>query len=290
MSSQYLIIKRMKVCHANANPAWWIVGPPALSAYAGLVGAVEFLASSLSGDPVSSTGFSVIHHDIDIEGEVFKDSFSPNQFRGANLINSNDHSNKASGPTLATQPTATCNLTVSLVIRFEEDIGISKKAVETLIETARLRLAGGRIDSAHVCIAKTIEEATAHFKTGFSIVDRKDLIADFIKSPKPHRDGLQASNVEDLGSQSDEGEVDVLDAALHYLHPYRNAEFPWMSATTVGFAHISELETRVGSRDGLPHAFVEPIVGLVQYKPVREIGLVFWKWIHPRKDVCVLSA
>ncbi|PPC84689.1 MAG: hypothetical protein CTY38_01180 [Methylotenera sp.] len=280
MPSQYLILKRMKVSHANANPAWWIVGPPAMSAYAGLVGSIEYNASKMSGDKVSSIAFAVVHHDIDLKGEIFGGKFSPNQFRGANLIDNTDYSSGSSGPTLAMQPTASCHLTASLIIKFEEDVGISKKAVEQLIQASKLRLAGGRINSVSVHIAKSLEEALSHFKTGFTVTDRKDLVEDYLASPKPHNEKTKTPEVDD---------VDVLDATLYYLHPSRQESLPWLSASTLGFARISETQQRLGSRDDHPHAFVEPVVGLIQYKPVREEGLSFWKWSHPHPNVSVLT-
>ncbi|HEB71385.1 MAG TPA: type I-F CRISPR-associated protein Csy2, partial [Nitrospirae bacterium] len=38
--SQYLLIPRLEVKNANAQPAWWIIGPPPMTAYAGFAQAL----------------------------------------------------------------------------------------------------------------------------------------------------------------------------------------------------------------------------------------------------------
>lgn len=80
--------------------------------------------------------------------------------------------------------------------------------------------------------------------------------------------------------------VDVLAEQLdHCITPITEciADFSWLSATSLGYSLINEPTERVNARDGYPHAFAEPLLGLVQYRFIRQTDnakLPFWqgKW------------
>ncbi|RDH41913.1 hypothetical protein [Zooshikella ganghwensis] len=52
-----------------------------------------------------------------------------------------------------------------------------------------------------------------------------------------------------------------------------NQSIPWLFATSTGYRTLSSPEDREGTRlydHDYPHAFVEPILGLYQYVPLRQ--------------------
>lgn len=56
-------------------------------------------------------------------------------------------------------------------------------------------------------------------------------------------------------------------------------KYSWLSATTLGYSLVSPQEKRQLSRNNYPHAFAEPMVGLVQYISTRSnpaSNSVFW--------------
>lgn len=279
MSAKYVVIKRAFVRKANANPAWYISGNYSLTAIGGFVQNVERIASELSGEPVKTDGFAVIHHDIDKKGERTGAGYGFQQHKTASFINKDDYSTKANGrPVLSAQPVAYADLTLSIVIKCQENIGNIKNAINQLNETGRLKIAGGQVDSFEMKDYESEEQAIRYIKNGFSLEDKTQLIQEYIDSPKPH---IVKSNVnENLRNKELEGEIyhggDVLDAALYYIHHSRSKEYPWTSLTLVGYKILTDIKERIGSRDSIKHAFCEPLVGLVSFTPMRKVGLVFW--------------
>ena len=59
--------------------------------------------------------------------------------------------------------------------------------------------------------------------------------------------------------------------------------------TCLGYAGISPWAQRDYARDGLNHLYVEPLVGLIEYKNVKDAGLHFWQYTHPKSDVFLLK-
>ncbi|PSU36280.1 type I-F CRISPR-associated protein Csy2 [Photobacterium lutimaris] len=58
------------------------------------------------------------------------------------------------------------------------------------------------------------------------------------------------------------------------------ATFNWLSATSLGYALINEPTQRTNARAGYNHAFAEPLLGLVQYRSIRQTvdaELPFWQ-------------
>jgi hypothetical protein len=51
--------------------------------------------------------------------------------------------------------------------------------------------------------------------------------------------------------------------------------------TALGYLTITEFQNRKNVRGGLPHAFAEPLVGMVQYQALRRAGIPIWKAANP---------
>lgn len=278
-----LILSHLDVRNANAQPAWWIIGPPPPTAYAGFAHA---LALALGAE--RCRGFAVVHHDIQFLGETVGRNLHPHQFRAASFIDENDHV-KAPNPDnptklreqpsvrssnnatvgrhpLSSQPTARCHLNVSLALAFDDDDALDiDHALPRFLRGARL--AGGALNGYRE--SKQVEGAQAvvkFLKGGRALHERQDLMV------------------------REEGERDMLDVVLRLTDPQRrDATPPWLMPTALGYRAITPFRERRNARNGLPHAYAEPLVGLVQYRALRDGPLPFWRAVQPDAATFLLT-
>ncbi|CAK0773987.1 CRISPR-associated protein Csy2 [Gammaproteobacteria bacterium] len=246
--SGFLLIPRIEVHNANAQPAFWIVGAPPPTAFHGFAYALGLAINA------KQNGVCIIHHDIEFLGEVFYGQLHPHQFRAAGLIDKDDYSSR-NAHVLSSQPTARCNIIASLAICFndEEVEKVSMNAVERFLSGARL--AGGSIIEHEKIVFETDpEKIKRHIHTGWALHERQDLM---VRQPDDR---------------------DYLDVVLRVTRKERerNPDHDFVMPTTLGYRTITPIEQRVNARKGLPHAYAEPLVGLVQYKAVRDGGLPVW--------------
>lgn len=267
----YLVIPRIHVQNANAQPAWWMIAPPPMTAYAGFSHA---LALALGWGKCQ--GFGVVHHDIQFLGEFEGEGlFLPHQFRAASFIDKGDYSSK-NPYALSAQPSARCHLNVSLVIKHDENNGVDlESAFPRFMRGARL--AGGTIvEHGKTSLQDSMEAVIKYLKAGYAIHERQDLMV------------------------MQEGERDMLDVVLRLTDPQLRLEarnkaksavhekpdeeegsHSWLMPSALGYLAISAFQNRKNVRGGLPHAFAEPLVGMVQYKPLRRAGIPIWKATSP---------
>jgi CRISPR-associated protein Csy2 len=240
----FLLIPHLRVQAANIqNASFLLGGPPVLAAY--------FFAHAL-GRKVNfqAPKVALVHHYIQPKGQVGAYGiFYPQQRRGASFTYGasvgRDYSSK-NKHALSLQPVATADICASLIIEAQ---GLrSLLGIETLLFGARF--SGGIIVSAGKCkTSSSFEEALGDVPSGYVVLDRRDI--------------LEARN----GKDQAELFVEALGAV-----PKNDSNMTWLSATNLGYAAISSFENRVGAREGYKHAFAEPLVGVVQYRSVRDCG------------------
>jgi CRISPR-associated protein Csy2 len=276
--ASYVILPRLQIENANAQPAWWLASAPALTAYAGFAHALGLSFADDDNEAQRPSGFAVIHHHIQFLGDVFYGKLYPQQMQAAMLINEEDHIGKASVSkskskqsiqrgALADQPSIRCHLIVSLVIRFAES-GFDSNQVSSFLR--RARLAGGTISN-------------------FEKYQGKKLVYDFDDVLKNVPRGYVIHERQDLMVKQSE-EEDWLDVLLRVTKfQTREKGQGWIMPTTLGYLTISEIKARKYSRNGLPHAYVEPLVGLIQYQTFDKQNLPFWQWIYPNSRSFILS-
>lgn len=238
----FLTIPLLRASSANIfNSSFLIGGPPVLPAY---------LFAHAMGRELNFKAPQVafIHHYMQPKGQVGKyEVFYPQQRRAASFtFGSNigrDYSSK-NKHALSLQPVATADLCVSLII--ECDGLRTLEGVEAFLFNARF--SGGVILGAgKVAIYESVEDALESIPSGYLVLDRRDLLE--LQDGKDQAQLL----VEALGGRNQK-----CDGAS------------WLSATNVGYAAISSVEKRRGVREGYPHAFAEPLIGLVQYRSIRK--------------------
>lgn len=265
--SHYIVIPRVEVRNANAQPVWWIIGPPPVTAYMGFAQALTLHLNAGHHD-----GIAVVHHDIQFLGETSWDygtkTLLPHQFRAASFINKDDYSSK-NAHALSSQPTARCHLTVSLVIKFDDNASFSGEAIVPFLRGGRL--AGGTIidhgEPVVLIDEDDIDKVVKVVCAGFSLIERQDLMV------------------------KQDGDRDMLDVLLRLTRRVKehDAGRDWLLPTTLGYAEITARQQRKNVRGDFPHAYCEPLVGLAQYRSIRDAGLEFWRFTHPIPSVFVAS-
>lgn len=238
-----------------------------------LLGGVPLMASTMFAHAlarklgVKDTGVIYIHHDRQDLGGFAYGRFTPAQRRGSAFINKNDYSSKNPNA-LSLQPTASCHLHLSLVIRF--DCVIDSDVLIELLNNQRF--AGGQIieiGKVEIFEEKDLSKIfSKNIKTGFMVLDRHDVLLAYQQSQNLNR--LQAfTRLLAL----------TKDGLNHAFGEYHGLSF--LSATNLGYALLEEPKTdRTGVRQAYtldndvietPHAYAEPLIGLVQYVSIRQL-------------------
>lgn len=275
----YVILPRLQVQNANAQPILWMIAPPSMMAYSGFAHAF-----ALAVGASTHAGFAVVHHDIAFQGEISGGEINPHQFRAAQFIDKVDYSSK-SKYALSSQPTARCHMTVSLVIRFDAESSINETKIEPFLRAARI--AGGSIVQHRFSIKdKTLILPRANYSRciadrvggGFSLKERKDLM--FLQSGDKDRLDPFIRTITRPFDPLPEGPVDPLAVTDNRK---------WITPTTLGYMRVTELAERSMVRNGLLHAFAEPLLGFIEYQSVRHYPLSFWTMQWPSKGAYVVS-
>ena len=265
----YLVFPRVRVQAANMLSASFLMGgPPVFAAY----GLGEALCFHLGGG-AKVTGMALIHHNREALGQSFYGVFSPQQRRAAAFTfgksaNGSDYSSK-NPHALSLQPVACAHLRVSIIWKLEQVAGVME-AREFL---HRARLSGGLVTGhGEIVLEDSLEAAFDRVGNGYVVTDRRDMLEDKSKN--------QAELlVEALGAQPAAGE-----------------DNKWLSAACLGYAAITPFEHRSGARCGYIHAFAEPLVGMVQYRSLRQwrkeadAEEALWRpvWLDDRRGAFVL--
>ncbi|MEN8293043.1 type I-F CRISPR-associated protein Csy2 [Acinetobacter radioresistens] len=290
--SRYVVIPRMRVQNANMQSNGLLLGGVPLFA-ANMF--AHHLARQLG---TQEQGIIYIHHDQQRLGGQAYGRFTPAQRRAATYINMQDYIGKKSAkrPILSLQPTASCHLEFSLVIKFSSS-RISPEKLTNILK--RSRFAGGQIIefldiTTHA--ENELETALKKIKTGFAILDRQDLLVEYQQRQQINR--VQAF------TQLLALKADALRAF------FNDPNLSWISATNLGYALLEPLtDQRAGIRQAqdqetTAHAYAEPLTGIVQYFSLGEIlrknteaeddtwhnlQKLLWTYHWPQDDIFLLK-
>lgn len=251
MSQNYIIIPRIEVHGANAQSAWWVVSGPSPLAYLGLV---RNIAIRLGMKDSHKIKIAIIHHDIEYRGEYNQyGDFLPAQYKGASLTSSKDgpHRSKdyaAGSLSMGLQPTALCNVKASLVIAGMDSVSNEDIAKQLSI----CRLAGGQIQKFGKLESVEYQQIFSKVGSGFFLKDQSHLL----EGSEPSQ--LIPKFMEILRPKFDENNKKI-----------KNDQ--WLSPMSLGYMPISEPTYKTNTRLDLPHAYAEPLVGLIEYLPKSKI-------------------
>jgi len=287
--SRYVVIPRMRVQNANMQTNGVLLGGVPLFA-ANMF--AHHLARQLG---TQEEGIIYIHHDQQRLGGQAYGRFTPAQRRGAVFIGKKDYSSK-NKYALSLQPTASCHLEFSLVIKFSSS-RISPEKLTNILK--RSRFAGGQIiEFLEITIhaENELETALKKIKTGFAILDRQDLLIEYQQRKQINR--VQAF-------------TQLLALKADALRTFFNDQnLSWISATNLGYALLEPLtDQRAGIRQAqdqetTAHAYAEPLTGIVQYFSLGEIlrrnteaeddswhnlQKLLWTYHWPQDDIFLLK-
>lgn len=287
--SRYAVIPRIRVQNANMQSNGFLLGGVPLMA-ANMF--AHHLARQLG---TQDQGIIYIHHDQQRLGGQAYGKFTPAQRRGAVFIGKKDYSSK-NKYALSLQPTASCHLEFSLIIKFSSS-RLSPEKLTHLLK--RSHFAGGQIiefSEISTHNENELETALKKIKTGFVILDRQDLLIEYQQRNRINR--IQAFT-QLLALKSDPLRTFFNDQSLS-----------WISATNLGYAL---LETATDQRTGIrqaqdqhstAHAYAEPLTGIVQYFSLGEIlrksaeaddsswhelEQLLWTYQWPQDDIFLLQ-
>mgnify|MGYP006275880363 FL=1 len=287
--SRYIVIPRMRVQNANMQTNGVLLGGVPLFA-ANMF--AHHLARQLG---TQEEGVIYIHHDQQRLGGQAYGRFTPAQRRGAMFIGKKDYSSK-NKYALSLQPTASCHLEFSLVIKFSSS-RISPEKLTNILK--RSRFAGGQIIefleiTTHA--ENELETALKKIKTGFAILDRQDLLIEYQQRKQINR--VKAF-------------TQLLALKADALRTFFNDQnLSWISATNLGYALLEPLtDQRAGIRQAqdqetTAHAYAEPLTGIVQYFSLSEIlrknteaeddtwhnlQKLLWTYHWPQDDIFLLK-
>lgn len=287
--SRYVVIPRMRVQNANMQTNGVLLGGVPLFA-ANMF--AHHLARQLG---TQEEGIIYIHHDQQRLGGQAYGRFTPAQRRGAVFIGKKDYSSK-NKYALSLQPTASCHLEFSLVIKFSSS-RISPEKLTNILK--RSRFAGGQIIEfleITTYAENELEAALKKIKTGFAILDRQDLLIEYQQRKQINR--VQAF-------------TQLLALKADALRAFFNDQnLSWISATNLGYALLEPLtDQRAGIRqaqdqENTAHAYAEPLTGIIQYFSLGEIlrrnteaeddtwhnlQKLLWTYHWPQDDIFLLK-
>ncbi|WP_418647980.1 type I-F CRISPR-associated protein Csy2 [Thauera butanivorans] len=278
----YLLLPRLRVRAANAMAGNYAV-------QAAPVMAVSLFTHNLG----LKTGchplrVAILHHDAQLLGEYGSDGFydfHPQQRRGASFIDDVDYSSK-NRHALSLQPTASCHLTLSLLIEVDGRIKLDR--VLDFLRSARI--AGGCVDGFGKPESAN-ELDGLQLPKGFWLIERSDLL-DTGANPVDALVGL-------LGRKSRKTDTPRKAARAEAADTLQALPESWFAATVLGYAATTPFARRAGVRQtgagGQPetplHAFCEPLLGVVQYVSTGDFGprpVPFWEHTWLQDDVFVV--
>lgn len=243
MYTEFLVIPRLKVSGANLLAAWWCVAPPGPTAALGFAHALARAAST------REIGVGLVHHDADYSIEnLGAYTVFPQQRRGAVLIDKDDYAKQSKS--LSLQPTVTGHLELSLIIEFPVNT-VNPELVNDFLFKSHY---GGGLILEHGApkVLPTLEECQALIRTGFAVHDRSELLRDEQLNP--------------------------LEKLLELTTPKASEKQSWLVPALLGYQAITPLAARCKVRGDYRHAYVEPLVGLTQYVPLRQAAVPIWSY------------
>jgi len=299
MSLEYLLLPRLQVQAANAQAAWWLVNAaPVVAAnlFAHNLGRQTGRTPEAGPFPV---GVGIIHHHAQILGDRLPKSnrFHPQQRRGAVLIDKKDYPDPRAGekqrPMLSLQPTVTCHLNWSLLLAYDEAPPSSNRLEAFL---ARARLAGGQIiGHAQPQSLESLAEVRKAVRSGHWLVERQDLLEGqgdpldaMIRAVTQPGEAAPASAAAATPDQAPETISGQAESPPENHQPSNT----WIVPATLGYAPLTGFTRREGARENYPHAYAEPLVGLVQYVRVHHYdrpNLPLWRLAWLDQDVFIVT-
>ena len=279
--SKYLIFPRLEVNRANALATGGVVSMTPVMA-ATMLG-VAFEQRCDLGFEV--TGVMLVHHHAELMAERalkqddFHGDYNLIHIKGATLFNKGDlPSTYKAGRSLdyAVQPTVLMRGQWSVVLRLTDEISDRKvlKAATQFLHAARF--AGGDIVSYgrpvvvdELPSSGSVSEFEKVVRSGFVVSDASHLLSDRPEGMGRVEHLLRVCSERSSGSSEESGDPNRLKEGSEDMEEGASRFF--RSPAVLGYALISMPGAVVGSRNDAPHAFCEPMLGVVGLSSIRKL-------------------
>ncbi|MDD2222845.1 MAG: type I-F CRISPR-associated protein Csy2 [Pseudomonas sp.] len=260
----FLVIPSMVVQGANLLTSPLLAGGPPVMAAAMFAHQLARVADT------NDLGVVLVHHHRQDLGQWAYGKFHAQQRRGAVFIDKTDYA--GSSVSLSLQTTMTAHMRVSLIVEF--DNLQDETAVRDVL--AQARFAGGQVQRhGDIAVFGKPSDAIQALPTGFVVRDMSLLLQERM-------------------AQKNQGRLEAMVNLLAARPNLEEGVPPWLAASTLGYAALTPFQPKAGAREGKPHAYAEPLTGLVRYQPLREIDRkdfkhLVWRYTWPRPDVFLLT-
>lgn len=260
----FLVIPSMVVQGANLLTSSLVAGGPPVMAAAMFAHQLARVADT------NDLGVVLVHHHRQDLGQWAYGKFQAQQRRGAVFIDKADYA--GGSVSLSLQTTMTAHMRVSLMVAFDSLQDLA--AIRDML--AQARFAGGQVQRhGEITVFTKLSEAIQALPAGFAVRDVSPLLQERM-------------------AQKNQGRLEAMVDLLAARPDPEEGVPPWLAATTLGYAALTPFQSKAGAREGKPHAYAEPLTGLVRYQPLREIDRkdfkdLVWCYTWPRPDVFLLT-
>lgn len=270
-----LIVPRIKVQNANALSSPFTIGFPAMTAWLGVVHALQRKMQQLEFPELQFKSVGVVSHQFDLQTHR-----GDGDFVASIIGTSNPLDKEGKRPSFIEE--ARAHLTVSLVIEYTgldaENKDLALPVISRLMH-GQLKIAGGDI----------LDFETPYFTNTENEADTKKVLRKLMP-------GYVLLDRSDLMQQAMQKDQDALAVLIKYLAVHHTCkkeeekviwessrkEKGWLVPIAVGFQGISPLGEALNQRDpNTPHRFAEAVVTLGEFKMahhIEDIDAMQWRY------------
>lgn len=270
-----LILPRIKVQNANALSSPFTIGFPAMTAWLGVVHALQRKMQQLEFPELQFKSVGVVSHQFDLQTHR-----GDGDFVASIIGTSNPLDKEGNRPSFIEE--ARAHLTASLVIEYTgldpENKDLALPVISRLMH-GQLKIAGGDI----------LDFETPYFTNTESTIDTKKLLRKLMP-------GYVLLDRSDLMRQAMQKGQDALAVLIDHLAVHHTCkkeeekvlwessrkEKGWLVPIAVGFQGISPLGEALNQRDSnTPHRFAEAVVTLGEFKMahhIEDIDTIQWRY------------
>lgn len=293
MIRKFILIKHIHVINANAFSSPYTIGFPAMTAWLGVVHALERKLRTKGFEQVRFVSMGVVTHQADLQ--TYR---GPGDYVSSIVGTANPLDKDGERPSFIEE--ARIHMDISLVIEVE---GLSKREEKKADFTSHLKstllgkmkLAGGDIIHCEEITLQRLDDESrqetqrflATLMPSYTLIERRDLMIDAMKEYEDALDALLGYvAIHHSCEKSQESTLQKLQ-----WRSYRKTE-GWIVPIAVGFHAVSDLGHVLNQRDPeTPHRFAESIVTLGEFKmPFRcgHIDEMLWHYRYDEKSALYL--
>ncbi len=273
--TRLLIIPRIHVQNANALSSPFTIGFPAMTAWLGVVHALQRKLQSAGFNQLRFESVGVVSHQFDLQTHRHKGDFVTSIIGTGNPLDK-----EGNRPSFIEE--ARCHLTASLIIEYT-GLDVDQKDVALLhinqLIHSQLKIAGGDIlgfEPAYFTNSENEQDTRKVLRKlmpGYVLLERRELVQQAMENGQDAIDAL-------LDLLAVHHQCNIVDEKVQWTSA-RNQK-GWLVPIAVGFQGVSPIGHALNQRDpDSPHSFAEALVTLGEFKMahhIEELESVLWRY------------